>query len=214
MRRSAGSAGAAGSTTTPGAGSAASSWAVVALDWSGEVISTGAAIVGARCSPIIGTTCSATAGTTTVAATVATMPVVAAAAATLTTLAVVAAAAFMATTRPSVRTGPNWGTRARARPSAARCIVVTITGSSTSSCGSAGPRARWTSERRSRYHEGASGSAVVPSHTPSATSVSNWVMSTHISSRGVMPPPRRRSGRPAAAAPGGTAPAPRPPGAP
>ena len=139
-----------------------------ALQWSGAAEDTGSAdallpsagtTAGGMWSLIMGTTCSLTTGTTTVAATVATIPVVAAAAAaTPITLAVVAAAAFMAMTRPRARTPDDRGRRAIVSPRRTLCIVATTTGSSTSSSGSAGPRARWISERTSRYQGGASGS--------------------------------------------------------
>ena len=176
---------------------------------------------GVNCSAMIGATWCLTAGMTTVAATVATMPVVAAAAAvTPMRVAVVAAAAFMATTRPSVCRPEGRGPRARVSaratcwPRAVRPMASMTAGSSASSWASAGPRAQWMSERTSRYHHGALRSRCVPSQTASATWVSNWVMSTQISSRGVTaPPPLRRSWPPGGAGPGGRARGRRPAGA-
>ena len=118
--------------------------------------------IGTTCASMTGRTFSFRAGTTTVAATVATMPVVAAAA-TPTMLAVVAAAAaFMATTRPTWRT-PRWrGSATMAAPRLAIRMVATTSGSSTSSSGSAGPRAWWINDPRSEYQPGASGSRRSP----------------------------------------------------
>ena len=145
---------------------------------------------GTMCVSITGRTLSWMAGTTTVAATVATMPVVAAAA-TPTMLDCRRGGRRLHGHDPADGAhARRWRGRATmAAPRPARRMVATTLGLVDQLVGlgrAPGPVDR--ASRRSVYHPGASGSVRSPSHTRSADGGSNWIRSAQRPSRsGVMP---------------------------